>query len=159
MLRRVLLIVSVAGLVGTTVACPLSAWWAVGHNGPFWVTGVGAGYVWLSVYDSQSHRGPWDVGPGWFLVHIPEEWPLVLPLVDRSGTVTHMGLPLWALGGLFALSYWALVRPMMMADRRRRRGLCPRCGYDLRGSPEKCPECGTVPMISAAHPSAHHRSH
>lgn len=37
----------------------------------------------------------------------------------------------------------ALVSRWQQRRHLERSGLCPRCGYDLRASPERCPECGT----------------
>jgi hypothetical protein len=56
--------------------------------------------------------------------------------------------PLWFLvTGTAALPTFKLrVLPNALRRRRRgKRGLCLACGYDLRASPARCPECGTVP--------------
>ena len=49
-----------------------------------------------------------------------------------------------------------LVRALRTFDRQRKHasGICPRCGYDLRATPDRCPECGTVPDVSTRTPPA-----
>jgi hypothetical protein len=52
---------------------------------------------------------------------------------------------LWPCGAVFLAS---AVVPAVWITRWRpppKAGMCRRCGYDLRATPERCPECGTSP--------------
>jgi hypothetical protein len=61
--------------------------------------------------------------------------------------VRAVGVPLWFVtlvtGLVPSLAVWRSLR-RRRARRRRQSGFCERCGYDLRASPERCPECATV---------------
>ena len=54
---------------------------------------------------------------------------------------TPMAYPVAVLLLLPAARSRALWR-LRPANRRCQAGLCPACGYDLRATPERCPECG-----------------
>jgi hypothetical protein len=57
-------------------------------------------------------------------------------------TYIHVWLPLWA---LILVSVAVVVVSIRNMRQGRRAGHCRRCGYDLRATPGRCPECGDVP--------------
>jgi hypothetical protein len=53
--------------------------------------------------------------------------------------------PFWISYIVTALSVgWTLSR-VRLFERREAMGQCAQCGYDLRATPDRCPECGQVP--------------
>lgn len=70
------------------------------------------------------------------------------PQSGGRGTADHnisVGVPYWFLVLLTGAppGWWFRRRwHERRRERRRRLGQCEHCGYDLRGSPQRCPECG-----------------
>ncbi|MDB5296507.1 MAG: hypothetical protein JWO31_2490, partial [Phycisphaerales bacterium] len=69
-----------------------------------------------------------------------------------EGTMRFVGVAYW----LACAPPAAMVTPLFAGGwlrrrrrRRRKAGLCPACGYDLRASPGRCPECGAGPKGAA----------
>jgi hypothetical protein len=60
-----------------------------------------------------------------------------------------VGVPQWPLVLLSALLVPVPARSLIQQRRWRHQGRCRTCGYDLRATPDRCPECGTVATRAA----------
>jgi hypothetical protein len=92
---------------------------------PAWAWELRAGAP-HSIYVSQHHGFDWTREKG------PEHWDYI-----------RLVIPLWELAVPF------VILPIAWKRSRRRYiiGLCPTCGYDLRATPTRCPECGSIPIL------------
>jgi hypothetical protein len=82
--------------------------------------------------------------------------------VYHAGVMTMATIAAWksvagiGLGALALLGFASMAIARTLAvwrtasfqekENRRLAGLCPKCGYDLRGTPDRCPECGAMPQ-------------
>jgi hypothetical protein len=66
--------------------------------------------------------------------------------IEMTGAlaIRSLGVPYWFLCACAAATVFALWRRRRRGARRRHERACATCGYDLRESRERCPECGTA---------------
>jgi hypothetical protein len=118
----------------------------------------------LSARSSMADIDPGDRGGG-FDSEPVFDWRPMLNQVSRPGGLQHrfftyystshgegsaveVIFPYWMPVTALAILPLLEVRYLLRSGRirrRRLRGLCVTCGYDLRATPERCPECGSAP--------------
>jgi hypothetical protein len=134
-------------LVVTCAAYASNAWWSIRRydsSARTWGLGNGTiGVMWATLpLPSDFHQPPprWmfgrRTGPFFWWQFSDSSMPGIRVVI----------LPLWIPTLVLASLTTILLWEDLARRHRRRRGLCPSCGYDRRGlatPTTKCPECGT----------------
>jgi tRNA(Ile2) C34 agmatinyltransferase TiaS len=62
---------------------------------------------------------------------------------EAAGAVL-LYVTLWGACTAIAVAATVYIHRVHRDNERTHLGLCPQCGNDLRGTPDRCPECGTA---------------
>jgi len=76
-------------------------------------------------------------------------------IANPGRKVFSLFIPIWLFVLLGSIPLLRRLARIWVARERARTTLCPACGYDLRSSSGRCPECGAAPgEVAIAHDSA-----
>lgn len=102
----------------------------------------------IGIYTQVTPGGPLP----WTITSRSVSMRMVLAGGTFECAISECEIPLW----WFIALGLAIAAPALWLGRRSRQwrlsGHCPGCGYDLRESPDRCPECGRLALV--AHPAA-----
>jgi hypothetical protein len=87
--------------------------------------------------------------------HSTGSFTAMMDYPSELNEVTTWCAPAWFIIALTTpLPLWEVLefRRRRLRKNRLAKGLCVRCGYDLRATPERCPECGNFTKPSADSP-------
>lgn len=115
--------------------------------------------------DMAANRADFEQIPSWSHNKFPPDWPSATThqwlgfgysqssLASARGWASPRSrdarLPLWLPLAIFGVLPTAKFLHWRKLRRRVARGQCPRCGYDLRASPDRCPECGWARTVKS----------
>lgn len=121
-------------------AAVVSLWFPFGYNDTAFVA-AGTLRVQQDIFSPASF-GIWEMNP---LV----TWPRRLRSLVAMPEITPRYI---------ACPCWVVILPLIVAAwwtwaRTHQPGCCPKCGYDLRASPERCPECGQASAAQIQNPA------
>jgi len=119
-------------------------------SGSFFTLRITLGEIWYTFERGDIPLRPWLLSFESNDTWIVSDPSFVLGFGHRSWTHgTDYFLPIWLfvwLSFFFALRSFTRSRPFP-------NGCCQTCGYDLRATPDRCPECGTPVPLPTSDPA------
>jgi hypothetical protein len=140
MIRKTLTILSLIGLTISVLA------WGLSYFGPAFRTRhltivLTGGGIDLDRYTYKGPIAPLSMWNGFRTFETGWQPRYAKPFQNVG--YWRLFIPLWMPTVFFGLAACGCHPPYFYArSRRKKLGLCLQCGYDLRGSETRCPECG-----------------